>query len=329
MHSRSLAPPTESGQHTERHPAQVTQARSDTRGGDDTEPRARERSTMAEATPAAAATPPAEQPAATVQGDNNLDSLFEAEPTPVEQPANAEATPAAVAEPEPETAAQQQHQEGTPDKALQKVQQELATTQRTLEQLLAKVSANEPLTEKQQQQVAQAPSKVAALRKAIADRTFDLFENGADLAEVLVQQQEQIEQLSQVVRQQNQEVAQVSEATLWKELSAKYPGVNVRQVWDQAAKDSEHYRRHGAEAHRERADELFHQRCDAAAKSVKAKAGTAPTKPTVATSKPSPTPVTPGGARVTSQQAPPTATAPASQGDKEMRDYLNLVVENE
>jgi hypothetical protein len=284
--------------------------------------------TTATATPA---TNPVAQAAESVvaapQANDDYSSLLLADETP--KTPEPEATPE-VATPEPEADAaatpeqQVTQQPGTPDKAMQKLQQDLAATQRLLIELAGKQAAGDPLTQREQQRVEQATRKVDAVKKAIADKSFDLFEHGGDIAEALLEVVEENGSLRQQVESQGKTLAQMQEQVVWDKLAATYQGVDVRKVWDQAAKEAEPYADYGQAAYQRRADELFHQRCDAASKSVKAKVAntTKPTLPSV----PAKTPVTPGGARVTQQVSQPAITTPASQEDAAMADYMKLVV---
>jgi len=248
------------------------------------------------------------------------------EPAPVEPekpaetpgPEKAEAVePAAEPEKpvEPETP-----KPGTPDKALQKLQQDMAATQRSVEKLLEKANAGEPLTAKEQQQAADAARKLDQLR-AKAQEKFDMFEDGAGetLVSAVLETSDDISAVKSELAQVKQMLHQQQVEQTWKDETAKYPGVNVKEVWEKAWKES--IETLGEDATEKSIYNLamkqYTERATAATKSVAAKT---PAKPAL---KPAPTPITPQGGRTT---LPSTTTGPVMSDDEALeRSYLEAL----
>ena len=210
------------------------------------------------------------------------------------EPAATTATESTV---EPETPAEEEKpQPGTPDKALQQVQQDLSATNRKLDALLEKANAGEKVDPKE---VARTQRKVELLRERIGKKTFDMFEEGIPdaLAETVVEQDQQIQQLSHQVQQLTNSAAKTQAATTWDALKTKYPGVDVEKVWQTCVGEAAVTIGDDDPVKVQRlADRDFHSRCTNAVKSIAAK------QTTKEKDKPLPTPETPvtkGGAQVT------------------------------
>jgi hypothetical protein len=260
----------------------------------------------------------------TVPGDAQADDFAEllAEEKPAEQATTTPGQQAAdtVQTQAADTLAGQQAPEGF-DKALQKVQQDLANVTRLLE----RQGQGEQLTAKEQKVVAEAPRKLDAIRKAITDKKFDVFDQGTELGEALVELADHNESLKKLVADQQAALEELRVEQSWKMVTEQYPGVNVAKVWETAQKNAWPYRRFGDEAYQARADELFHSIAQNTLASIEAKKNgggkPAETKPSAA-----PTPITNQGGRVTVTPGQPVkSTAPASQEDAEMKAMLDLV----
>lgn len=251
-------------------------------------------------------------------------------------------TPAAeekVETPEPEakepeataTAETTETKPGTPDKVLQRMQQDLSAATRKLDELAAKQDAGQTLTSKEKAEVATQQRKLDVVRKALKDkgREFDLLDDGMGeaIAETLDEHDRTVQQLHQELQATKAEVAEMRQATAaqkqaaqWQATEAKYPGINVRDMWEKAASDA-------VEASGFTVDEInakpdlarmitnvasktFFDRADAALKSIEAKKPVAPPpekKPTATRSTP---PLTPGGARVAQSSGVATTSDP-------------------
>jgi hypothetical protein len=277
-------------------------------------------------TPQATETETAEKPAA---------AEAEATETTADEGAKPEGeTPAAAAEATETTSAQQQPQPGTPDKALQKVQQDLATALRAITDLSAKVDAGGTLTAGEQQQLQRQASKVDELKQRVQGKQFDPIDDGERIAASVLEQDEQITALKQQVQQLGTQLQQQQATNAWSQLEKQYAGVNVQDVWNKAKDDAKGYAQYGAAAYQARADELFHERAAAASKSVAARTATtatttpAPTKQPAKPAKLTP-PTTKNGAAVTVQPTAPRASEqPVDFEAKAEKAYAALVVDD-
>lgn len=152
--------------------------------------------------------------------------------------ANAEAAPTTVAESESRQVAanadEKPAQPGTPDKALQKLQQDNAAAIRRIEALEGK---SEPLTAKEQQQLDQAKSKLAEIRERLAG-DFDVLDHGKDVAEATIELGSEVENLKKELAEIKATTQAQRGETVWKQLETQFEGVNVRDIWNKAVSDA-------------------------------------------------------------------------------------------
>lgn len=241
-------------------------------------------------------------------------------------------TPVEPETPEPEaTEPEKVETPGTPDKVLQRMQQDLSAATRQLAELTEKQAAGVALTPKEEAKVETATRKLDAVRKALKDKgaQFDVLDDGmgAAIAETLDEHDRTAEELRKDNQQLSARLERIERATAaqqqaanWQANEEKYPGVNVRDIWDKAASDA--IEASGFTAEEIQADprltkaitnvasRTFHDRADAATKSIKAKqpAPPPPDKKPAATRTASP--VTPGGARVAQSSGVSTTSEP-------------------
>lgn len=266
-----------------------------------------------------------------ITADTDLEKLL-IEPNPVAAPAEPEkATPATPAEPEPvkEPEKAPEPKPGTPDKALQKVQQDLGVALRRIEELTSKIQAGTATPAEQKQVVAQK-SKLDSLRATLAakkaDELFDVLDHGDALAESLVEIGEENRALRQRLEQleaQTQVTQAQAEATAanaaWTQAEMAWPGVDHRAVWDTAKEEAATMISGRDEASlraiQEVATKLWRERCDNAHRS---KAAKSPSK--------TPPPVAPvptmGAAEV---RAPAAAVSPTPKEPSLMDLAMKLV----
>jgi hypothetical protein len=269
--------------------------------------------------------PPAAEPAP----EKPAEGQAAPEATPAEGEGQGEAAAAATppkegeGQPAAEVPAATQPQPGTPDKALQKLQQDAAAALRKIDALEAKVANGQPLSQQDQQQLQQGKRKLDEVRQKL--KANDVVDT--DVAAAVVEQGDEVQQLRQQLQTVQQTLQQQQEQAFWADVAARYPGVNHREVLDKAWQDAAETIGQDNPALGKLASKLFHERVDAAAKSVAAKRGTttSPPAPPAANKKPG-TPVTPNGARVSVQTGVTQAPQP-SEEDVHMRDYLSLVKE--
>jgi hypothetical protein len=252
-----------------------------------------------------------------------------------ETQATAETTTAApLAEPQTTTEAQP----GTPDKAMQKLQQDLSAATRKLDELTAKIDSGQTLTPVEQKQVQQSQRKIDQVRQALSEKDpkkgFDIYDHGEATAEGLVEldgvvqsQQKQIKDLQTHLDQIRQHDSQREAVSNFEHAQRQYAGVNVQDVWSKAVDDAltmtglpPEQVQHGTPAWnavQNVAVRLFHTRAGAASKTVATKTAAA------TTTTPAPKP-TSAGPRVT-VQTDVTPAKPLSPDDQAMKDYLALV----
>lgn len=206
---------------------------------------------------------------------------------------------------------------GTPDKALQKMQQDLAAATRQISDLQEKVDAGEKLTPAEKVKVETAQRKLEVIRTALAikGKDIDLLDNNVSeaVAQTLIENDKAILDMQQELAATRADVAALRQTASaaqsdvqWADHAQAYPGVNVKDVYANCLKEAgELTGIDPAKADpgllatlRTAASNLFHQRAGVAAKSVAAVAGKkAAEEPPKKTTRTAP-PVTPGGARV-------------------------------
>lgn len=121
---------------------------------------------------------------------------------------------------------------GTPDKALQKVQQDTAANKRLLEELNAKIEAGKPLTPKEARKL----DKVRDFLKA-KDTEFNI-DTGREVAESLVETDDRVTALEKLLAEQREELRQSREAFWYTTQETKYPGVDIEAVYKKAWDDA-------------------------------------------------------------------------------------------
>ena len=231
----------------------------------------------------------------------------------------------------------EQAQPGTPDKVLQRMQQDLSAATRKLDELAAKAEGGQALSAKEQQQAQAAARKLDAVRAALAERDpkkrFDPVDHGELIAESLLEQDETLQGLSKELRQTRAELAHLRQsaaaaesAASWAEAQRDYPGIDIRGVWEKCVEEAAATIGEDNPGVRNLASKWFHERARVAAKSVAAKAaaGNGQTAAAKAAAKGP----TPGSAKVTvgAGVAPPSTNG-GSPEDRAMRDYMALVVD--
>lgn len=200
---------------------------------------------------------------------------------------------------------------GTPDKALQKMQQDLSAATRKIDELNEKVTAGEKLTPKETAQAQQAQRKIDSIKTALKGADFDVFENSKAVAESLVENDGDVQGLKKQVQQLSQTVETLASEKVWDGLAKQYPGVDLPTVWTKCVDDAGKVIGKDNPALANLASKYFHERADVAAKTIKTKA--APNKDAEKLKKP----VTPGNTEVTVQ------TGAGSGQPSDADDYVN------
>lgn len=208
---------------------------------------------------------------------------------------------------------------GTPDKALQKMQQDLAAAQRKLDDLNAKIDAGEALSPREKEQQQAATRSLDKIRDGLAKKgeAFDVLDHSKAIADTLLETDDALAEVRKELKQTRAEVAELRKGNqasqsdqAWKAVQQEYAGVNVNAVWDKSLADTMEAMGIDAETAKatpalgqaliNAASKTFHQRADAARKSAAGKSGgaAAAAAATTTTTPRTTPPVTPGGARV-------------------------------
>lgn len=247
---------------------------------------------------------PAEPEPAAPQTEAQTPEVVEAdaEEGTADQPAD-EAQPEAsedepVATEEPEAPAQQP---GTPNKALQRSQMRQSEIERKLDTLLARIETQGAATPQQATQAAtlqEQAQKVADEIEALAADGYELdpFTDTKKVVKRVASQEHRIAQLEAQLRE-------TQANTQWQKVEAKYPGVDVRTLWQQAAERAQKLGYQG-DAGTRRANEFFHDLAAAALPKPKAE----PAKTAITPSPKAPVPT----AQTTARKAPPVTSGGAS-----------------
>lgn len=200
------------------------------------------------------------------------------EPKPAETPSGDSTDKNEGSEP-PETP--KEPREGTPDKALQKLQQDMAAAQRKLDKLVDKVESGETLTATEKKEVAAAKRKIDTVRAAMQTGSeFDIVAGGDDLAGGIVEVDDKVQSLEQRLARAEKALAERGQADSWTKVRNDYQGVDVDAVWTKACEDAaDAIGTDQPDKTRLLASRYFHERCQAASKSISAKGKPAPKTP--------------------------------------------------
>ena len=225
----------------------------------------------------------------------------------LEHPATTTDTPPADLEddePPAEQPGSQATQPGTPDKALQKYQQDLAAVTRKLDALLAKQDGGEALTPAEQQQATQAARKLDTLRAAVKGQTFDPYEHSGDVVEALGETDQTVADLKARLERLEAEKQQGAEQQWTSWAKQTFPDVDVEKVRQKAIADAQETLGEDATAGAlsRLATRFFTERATGAQARI-GKAAAETTAPAGKKAKAG-APVTDGGAQVQVQQAP-------------------------
>lgn len=173
---------------------------------------------------------------------------------------------------EPET--REQPKPGTPDKALQKMQQELGNVTRELAALKEQKATGE-LSEAQKQKLAKAEERLTRIR-SFANRPDrnDLPSEVDPVADHLLELTEKVgkqDSLEEQLRAANDRLERLENARNWEVARAKFSGLDVDAIWEKAWNDAAKVLRGKGdeEAQKNVASNLFEERCEAAKKRLK------------------------------------------------------------
>ncbi len=164
--------------------------------------------------------------------------------------------------PETDKAPEAEKKEGTPDKALQKLQQDQAATLRLLERLNEKKDAGEALTPKEQRKL----DKVRDLLKTEYSLVDD--DAGRAVTEALVEQADDTESLKSQLALALKRLETIEGTVSWTEVQKKYPDLDTDAIWKKAWDDTGELLGSDAapDSMRRVASKFFNERCEAAKK---------------------------------------------------------------
>ena len=213
---------------------------------------------------------------------------------------------------------------GTPDKAMQKIQQDVATSLRLVSELTAKLEAGGTLTPKEADKFELSKQRLDQIRNKLRDKTLDPYEDGVELAQAAIDQADRIEQLERSLAERESRVDDTAAAAaVWSAQQAKFPGVDVKAVWEKSIEAatalcgddaSEATLKHATQR-------IYEERATNAVKAVKAK--TPPAAPAVPAKKV--VPATPNGARFVVPASSTPNKAAVSEDDHAMNLALSIV----
>jgi vacuolar-type H+-ATPase subunit I/STV1 len=288
-----------------------------------------------------------------------IDTLVQDEAAQVETPAEPEPEPVAeepAAEPEtpPEETPSEEPTEpvaevptepeappaapGTPNKALQKAQQERSAVDRQLAEIKALIEqqgnkatpAQIEKVERLQEKAEQVADEIDVL--LAPGYEANPFEDQTKIVKKVKSQDNELSTLKQRLAAVEARAEAAEAESNWSKLESRYTGVDVRKAWQDAIAQAQ---AEGFEADlTKRANQLFHQNAAAsvvAAKPATPAPATAPIPPKAKPAQPATTtarkapPVTPGGASVTVKSGAINRPAPVSQEAK-MDSLMNRLV---
>lgn len=264
------------------------------------------------------------------------------QPEKVETPTTPEPEPQTDAVKEPEPVARP----GTPDKVLQRMQQDAAAAQRRIEALESKVDRGEAVSPREAQQLQEDKRTIRQISDLLPD--YDPFDEAkhkqviTGAVKAIQETDGDVQNLKKTTSELQQELAQLRQERYLQKIEQDYPDVDRDSIWKNAVDDAKGHadamyqalvRTHGPEIARTvaeqawhvRSHELFNERAKnaQAAKNAAAANNTAPaTKPATAV-KPMP-PVTKGGAAAPIRPSAATVATELSPSQKQMAAYAGL-----
>jgi hypothetical protein len=160
---------------------------------------------------------------------------------------------------------------GTPDKALQKMQQELGNATREIAALKEqKAASGGELTQAQQAKLAKAQQRIEKIRGYVSSPD-DVMPEVAPIAEHLLDIDERLgkqDSLEAELRETKAQLAYLMNDHSWGKARAKYPNLDVDAIWEKANKDAaEMIGEDATDKQVNRvASKMFEERCEAAKK---------------------------------------------------------------
>jgi hypothetical protein len=125
-------------------------------------------------------------------------------------------------------------QAGTADKALQQLQQDHASSVRTLEYIKEKIDSGDSLTAKDQKKLAAAQTRLSKVAEKLRAGNYDVVDDAPLTAEALVEAGAVIDQLRSDNIALRDDVKALANRMAWKDYARDYPNVDVKGLWTKA-----------------------------------------------------------------------------------------------
>ncbi len=168
----------------------------------------------------------------------------------------------------------EQTREGTPDKALQKMQQQLGTALREIEGLKGRKAEGE-LTQADKAKLEKAQARVEKIRQFVNRGDRDDLPSDVDpVAEHVLDLSEKVQEqtaLKSQLQEANKRIESLEADRNWERARAKFSGLDVDSIWEKANADAlETLGEDGTQKAVNRlASKMFFDRCEAAQKRLK------------------------------------------------------------
>jgi uncharacterized protein YfkK (UPF0435 family) len=196
----------------------------------------------------------------------------EAEPVVEDTTKTVEVVEDAAADAKEKTGGEETPKPGTPDKAMQKMQQELGNVTRQLEALQEKKEAGQQLTEAEKAKLAKAEQRLTKIRQFVArPERNEIPSEADDIAEEVLDIREKVNQqeaLKTELERTQDRLKKLENERNWRVIKEEYKGLDTDAIWDKALSDAlETLGETGTQETVERvASKWFHERCEAAKK---------------------------------------------------------------
>lgn len=132
--------------------------------------------------------------------------------------------------------------EGTPDKALQKMQQELGNVTRQLQALQEKKDDGQQLTEAEKAKLAKAEQRLTKIRQFVSrPERNDVPSEADDIAEEVLDIRDKVreqEVLKGQLAETQKRLQLLENERNWQVAKEKYAGLDVSAIWDKARADA-------------------------------------------------------------------------------------------
>jgi uncharacterized protein YfkK (UPF0435 family) len=166
----------------------------------------------------------------------------EAEPVVEDTTKTVEVVEDAAADAKEKTGGEETPKPGTPDKAMQKMQQELGNVTRQLEALQEKKEAGQQLTEAEKAKLAKAEQRLTKIRQFVArPERNEIPSEADDIAEEVLDIREKVNQqeaLKTELERTQDRLKKLENERNWRVIKEEYKGLDTDAIWDKALSDA-------------------------------------------------------------------------------------------